>query len=116
MPTLRYEGQLAAGGSIVNLLAGSKFELLPFPAAVAIFAVQDNAGVGLLLMDFTMGNMIEVDGASVPTYTATLGPDRDKHGMGAGVSARHDRLQIKLSNTDGANASNYRVLVDIRPL
>lgn len=116
MPTLRYDAQLAAGGLIQNLLAGSKFELLPFPAAVQIFAVQDGADPGALLMDFTMGNVIEIDSAAVPTFTANLGPNQSDHRLGAGVSARHDRLQIRLQNTDAANPSNYRVLVLINPL
>lgn len=116
MPTLRLESSLAAGTSDTNLLAGSKFEILPFPAVVTIYGVQDGADAGDVTVDFTMGNQVEIDGAAVPTFTANLGPDTDKHMLGKGVSARHDRLQLKLMNADAVNASAYRFLVDIRPL
>lgn len=116
MPTIRLEDSQAAGTTDVNLLAGSKFEILPFPAVVTVYAVQDGADAGSCTLDFSMGNQIEIDGAAVPTFTANLGPNINDHKLGAGVSARHDRLQIRYSNGDAVNASNYRVLVDIRPL
>ena len=114
MPTQRFEGSLAAATSIANVLAGTKFENLPFAAAIQVFAVQDGADPGALILDMTMGNAIEVDGAAVPTYTANLGPDTDKHRIGAGVAAPFDRVQLKLTNNDAANAAAYRILVDIR--
>lgn len=116
MPTQRFEGQLAAGTSLANVLAGTKFENLPFPAAVAVYAVQDGADVGTLKLDLTMGNSIDIDDAAVPTFTATLGPNRSDHLLGAGVARAFDRVQIKLNNTDAANASNYRILVEHRRL
>ena len=118
MPTLRFEGTIAAGGQVVNVLAGSKFEILPFPSAVTLYAAQDGAVLanGGLRADFTMGNVIEIDDAWVPTKGATVGPNRNEDMLGGGVSARHDRLQLRLNNNDAANASNYRVLIDIRPL
>ncbi|GAH09287.1 unnamed protein product [marine sediment metagenome] len=116
MPTLRLEASLAAGTSDANILAGSKFEILPFPAVVRIFGTQTGADVGTLTMDFTMGNQIEIDGAAIPTEAAGIGPYDNQHGLGGGVSARHDRLQLKLMNADGSNAALYRVKVDIRPI
>lgn len=116
MPTLRLEGSQAAGTSETNLLAGSKFEMLPFPAVVTIYGVMDTADAGSVTVDFTMGNVVEIDGAAVPTFTSPLGPDMDKHLLGRGVSARHDRLQLKLVNSDAVNAAAYRFLIDIRPI
>lgn len=115
MPTQRFEGTLAAASSISNLLAGSKFENLPWPSAIAVYAVQDGAGAGKLICDVTMGNSIEIDGAAVQTTAvANDGPNRNQHLLGSGVAARHDRVQIKLTNNDAALGSNYRVLVEQR--
>lgn len=114
MPTLRFESSLAAGATDTNILAGSKFEILPFNSAVSVFAVQDGADAGDLKADFTLGNVIEIDDAAVPTFTPNQGPNRQDHLLGAGVARAHDRLQIKLVNGDAVNAANYRILVDIR--
>jgi hypothetical protein len=116
MPTLRFESSLAAATSLANLLQGSKFENLPFPASVSVFAVQDGADAGDVTLDLTMGNSIDIDGAAVPTFTANQGPNRSDHHLGTGVANAFDRVQIKLTNADAVNASAYRILVEFRRL
>jgi len=113
MANLRLEDSLAAATSDGNLLADSKFVQLPFDASIVVYAVQDGAVAGSVTLDLTMGTQIVIDGASVPTFTANLGPNRSDHMLGGGTAAAHDRVQLKLTNADPANASNYRILVDI---
>lgn len=114
MPTLRFEGSLAAGASDGNILANSKFVQLPFPASVSVYATQTGADVGDLSIDWTLGSSIEIDGAAVPTEAAGIGPYTNRHLLGSGVAAAFDRQTIKLTNADAVNAALYRVLVVIR--
>ena len=113
MPSLRFTTTaLAAGGIVQNLLTGSKFEYLPSPAAIIVYAVADAAGVQL---ELTFGNVIECDQMDLPVAAATVGPLISDHRVASGIAAAGDRLQIKLQNT-GAGATNIRTFVDIRPL
>lgn len=105
--------QIAASGSVTNLVSGSKFEFLARNSVVELFACQDNADVGSVLMDVSFGNVLEGDALAVPTFTANLGPDRDKHKLISAVAAAGDRLQIKVQNTDAVNATNLRTLITI---
>lgn len=113
MPSLRFTTTaLAAGGIVQNLLTGSKFEYLPSPAAVVVYACADAAGVQL---ELTFGNVIECDQMDLPVRAATVGPLLSDDRIASGVAAAGDRLQIKLQNTGGAG-TNIRTFVDIRPL
>jgi hypothetical protein len=113
MASLRFEASLAASTTLTNLLAGSKFEFLPAPSAIMVYGVQDGADAGTLTLDATFGNVIEGDNIAVPTFTAALGPDRDKHLLVSGVGLGGDRIQLKLVNADAVNAAAYRFLVII---
>lgn len=113
MATMRFEDSLAAATTDNNILAGEKFEILPYNAVVTVYAVQDGADPGDLKLDFTLGNAIVIDSAAVPTFTANLGPNRADHLLGSGIARAHDRIQVKLVNGDAANASAYRVLIDV---
>lgn len=114
MPSLRFvTTALGAGGVIQNLLTGSKFEYLPAPAAVIVYAAADAAGVN---MEVAFGNVIEADQLDIPVGPAAgQGPNLQDHRIASGVAAAGDRLQVRLQNTGGA-ATNIRTLVEIRPL
>lgn len=121
MPTLRLTSTVPAGGVIINQMAGSKFEQLPFPASIAIYQTASGTiADGSVTCDVTMGNSIEGDGLSVPvvdgTVTGDVGPQRNRHLVASGVASAHDRIQIKLSNGDAAEAAVVISLIEIRPL
>lgn len=116
MAVHRFEGSLAAATTIANLLTGSRFEQLPFPATVLVYAVQDTADAGSVILELSVGNSLEIDNAAVPTFTANLGPNRTDHFLGSAIARAHDRIICKLINNDAVNASAYRVLIEIRPL
>ena len=122
MPTLRLADTVAAASTITNLMTGSKFEQLPFPASLAIYATASGTGIvdGEVLMDVTMGNAIEGDQLSVPVVDASVtgdaGPQRNRHLVASGVAAAHDRVQIKVSNSDAVNPATVLALIEIRPL
>jgi hypothetical protein len=116
VPTIRDNTQIAGGASIANLIAGSKFEFMPRAMAIAIYSVEDNAtAAGDVTMDVTFGNAVEGDSLAVPTFTANLGPDKDKHLIASGIAAAGDRLQLKVNNA-GVAAANLRTLIDLRPI
>lgn len=118
MPSIRQSTNLGVGAVNTNILAGSKFEFLPTPCAVIVYAVVDavsdvSNGVNL---ELSMGNVVEADAVRVPREPAAgLGPDMQNHRVAAGVGAGGDRVQIRLSNQSGV-AGNVRTLVEIRPL
>ena len=115
MPSIRDSRTVAAGVTVVNLLSGSKFEFMPVPAAVLVYAMHDAGGP--VLMDVTFGNVVEGDALVVPsTGTAGAGPFLDADLLASGVAAAGDRLQIKVTNTHATTTANLRTVVQIRPL
>lgn len=115
MPVIRDERVIAAGAAVANILAGSVFEFVGQPTAVMIYGVMDGPAVGTVSMDCLFGSTVEAQTLQVPTFTATLGPNRSDHLLVSGIATPGDRLQIRLANGGGANA-NTRVVVDLRPL
>ena len=118
MPSIRQSTALAIGAVNTNILAGSKFEFLPNPCAIVVYAVVDAAGDALagVNLELSMGNVVEADAIRVPREpTAGTGPDMQNHRVAAGVGAGGDRIQIRLSNQSGA-AAVVRTLTEIRPL
>lgn len=116
MPSIRDSRTVLAASTVTNILAGSKFEFMPQAAAVMVYAVQDLAVGGPVVMDVTFGNVVEGDGLIVPQNTVGLGPDTQNHMIASGVAAPGDRLQISLQNTHATVNTPVRTLVVIRPL
>jgi hypothetical protein len=115
MPTLRFNTDIpAAGGSVPNLLTGSKFEYLPGPATVIVYAVATVAGVD---MECTAGNTVETDALEVPLQPlAGVGPSVQDDRIASFTAAAGDRLTIRLFNRAGGAGVDVRTLVEIRPL
>lgn len=117
MASLRQAGALAAGGTIVNVLAGENLEFVgQRPAAVKIFAVQDGVGPTELVMEVTFGNSVSGRSIVVPVFTANQGPNVDQHEVNAGVAMPGDRIQIKLQNLAAAATANWRILTVVDPV
>lgn len=115
MPTLRFNTTIAAaGGTVQNLLAGSKFEYLPVPAAIVVYSAADVAGVDL---ECTTGNTVETDALEVPVAPAAgQGPNIQDHRVASFVGTAGDRLTLRLFNRAGGAGAIVRTLVEIRPL
>lgn len=107
--------QLPIGGTIQNLVAGSKFEFLPMNAAVRIYAVADQVDI---TVDFTLGNVIVGDDLLVPLapdgVAGVLGPNTNEHRIAVGAGAAGDRIQLRV--TGGAAATTVRFLIEILPV
>lgn len=115
MPTLRFNTTIAAaGGSVPNLLTGSKFEYLPVPATIVLYAVASVAGVDL---EATAGNTVETDSLEIPLQTvAGAGPSVQDDRIAAFTGAAGDRITVRLFNRAGGAGAVIRTLVEIRPL
>lgn len=117
MPTLRFNTTIAAaGGQVANLLAGSKFEYMPGPASIVVYACGDQAGVDL---ECSAGNSVETDSLEIPAVTAAdagTGPSVQDHRVAAFLAAPGDRLTLRLFNRAGGAGAIVRTLVEIRPL
>ena len=118
MALLRQADTIAASGVNQNIVAGSKFEFMARNSVVEVFACADGTTLAEtdLKMDVSFGNVLEGDNLAVPMFTASLGPDRDKHKLISAVAAAGDRLQIKVTNADAVNAANLRTLIVITNL
>lgn len=117
MPTIRGEPIIAAGANVANLIAGSQYEFPEFAAHIGVFAVRDGPGLpSLLFLDQVFGSIIEGDSVIVPTFTATLGPDTNRHQIFGAVTRPGRRLILRARNTDGVNAQNLRFLMKITPI
>lgn len=115
MPSMRFTSTLVANLPIVNLLAGSKFEFLPVPSLVEVFAVSDKDDTNL---ELTMGNVIEFDQMPAPfALVAAGGPLVKDHKIGGGVGAAGDRVVLKVQPASASVVANgLRVLVVITPI
>lgn len=114
--TFRFSQLIAAGGSNVNILAGSLYEFLNGPTGLAIYAVADPAGANTapMLMRFLLGQAIILDDYPIPTFTPAQGPNRDQHGIAQVVGSGGDRVVIALRNADAALGWNTRVVVEFK--
>lgn len=111
----RFTGALAVLAQNPNLVAGTIFEFTgPRPRRVSIWAVQDGAAVATpLVMSVTSGTNVQVEANTpVANFTVGQGPFRDQHGVVTFLSAPGDRLVLPLRNTDPANVSNFRFLIE----
>lgn len=113
MPTLRFVNTLAAAETVANLLAGSKFEYLPVPAAISVFSCAAVDGVD---MECSTGNVVETDSLELPRRAANTGPLTNEDRVAAFVGSPGDRLQVKLFNRAGGAGAVVRTLIEIRPL
>ena len=113
----RFTGSLLLLASLPtgNLVAGTIFEFTGArPRRISIWGVQDGAAAATpLVMSVTSGTNVQVESNTpVQTFTAQQGPFRDQHGIVTFISAPGDRLVIPLRNTDPANTSNFRFLIE----
>lgn len=115
MPTLRFNTTIAAaGGQVLNLLAGSKFEYMPGPASIIVYAVASATGVD---MECSAGNTVETDSLEIPLNVAAgLGPSIQDDRLAAFTAMGGDRLTVRLFNRAGGAGAIVRTLVEIRPL
>jgi hypothetical protein len=113
----RFTATIAALASIPqnNLVAGTIFEFTGAkPRRISIWGVQDGAAVATpVVMSVTSGTNVQVEANTpVQSFTVAQGPFRDQHGIVTFVSSPGDRLVIPLRNTDPANPSNVRFLIE----
>ena len=100
-----------ASTTVVNIMAGTKFEFLSRPAQVRVYAASDITA-GVLNVDFTLGNVVVAENIAPSTVADNTGPNRNEHLMASGQGAAGDRIQIRLQET-AAVAKPVRFIVDI---
>jgi len=115
VPSLRFNTTIAAaGGTVDNLLTGSKFEYMPGPATIIVYSVAGVAGVDL---DCSAGNTSETDKLEIPLQSvAGAGPSVNDDRVASFTAAAGDRLTVRLFNRAGGVNAVIRTLIEIRPL
>jgi len=127
MPTFSDSILVGAGATIINVLAGSKFEFVgQLPSQVNLYAVASEfvLGVPQIFHDLTLGTVVIADPSAVagePDAVAGAGssgqgPFRDRHLFTGGQGSAGDRVQIRVTNNDAVNAARYRLIVDFNPI
>lgn len=115
MSIFRSTTTLAAAGVNPNLLNGSKFEFLSGPAVVSLWAT-DFGGAAASELTFTLGNVVVAENIPVNT-SATAGKiEMQNDGIGSGVGAGGDRIQIAARNTDAGATTAISILLQINEL
>lgn len=131
MPSMRFtSGPLTAGQIVTNVLSGSKFEFLPVPSMVEVFAVTDSGGAANAgaQLELTLGNVIVFDQMECPSVSNNTGapgiglysqgPNVQDHRVGGDVGAAGDRVVLKIQQGSVAQAAanTVRTLIVITPV
>ncbi len=128
MATIRDNRNVAAGVTVTNILAGSKFEFMRVPSTVLVYAKLDiinTAGAQEgATMTVSFGNVVEGDTLEIPQVRvgalggagSGVGPNINEDLLVSGVADAGDRLQIQITNTADAEAVDVRTLVKISPI
>ena len=109
MPIIREALTFTANEVKTNILSGSKFEFLPRPSVVRVYASQSTANE--VELDFSLGNVVVFEDVNPNAGTAGA-VNRDTDLIGQGVGAGGDRIQIRATETSGTT-SDATVLVEI---
>src|SRR5262245_39585247 len=112
---------LAAAATNASVLAGNRFEFMPRTSHIAIYAITHAAGAptsstgitNSVFMTVSFGNVILLDGGSIPL--STTGLKINEHLMVSGVASGGDRLIISVTNGTGV-AIDIPILVVITDL
>lgn len=115
MPTHAYRQQIAIGGQVDNIMAGTPWVYAPRACRITIWASQVGAPVATpLLMDVMFGNAVYADGLGIGIGDAAagLGPNKSRDHIMTEYAAAGDPIMIRLRNP-GAVASDPCVLIDI---
>jgi len=121
MPTIRFQENILAGGTVANALAGNQFEFLGAPSVVQVFAINDiSPGAGLFgvsELEVFFGQEIQLP-QSVLGDNANAGefPKVPDDELVNDVGAPGDRLVIRLTETGGALAVIVNGMVKITPI
>lgn len=112
MPTVNKLVTVPLNGVIDNVLSGSQYEYLPFPAYIEVGLT--GAAIGVLTTIFSGPDVLAEEGA-VSLGTANVYPKYPDEFYYTDEAAPGDRLRIQLRNTTGANII-VAASVRIRPL
>jgi len=105
-----------SGTTNVNLLTGLKQEFLSRPAAVKLYAVQEQVATSNLEVTLTLGNVVIGEDLNPNEAAAAgAGPKLNEDILTGGVGAGGDRIQIRVRETVGGVGDDgiIRWLVDI---
>lgn len=107
LPSGQSTYNVAAGGVVGNVLAGTMFEFVGSRRrAIRVWAVQDTIANANMTMRVTYGTIVAVeDGFVLPTVPAATpgeGPARQDHEVCAFLAAPGDRIVISLRNAGSA--------------
>lgn len=112
MPIFQHTEQLAASGTNVNIMTGSKFEFLPRNSVVRVYAVSDAGDV--VDLDFSLGNVVVGEDLNLFQVAAGTGPNRNESLLAQGAGMAGDRIQIRITEITATPATaEVRVLVEI---
>lgn len=126
MPTIRITVLPTAAGGLANstnpnVVAGNRFEFMPGPTLIRVYAASAGAAglvEGEVTTTISFTNVVQLDSGSIPVVGTTLtgAPNRNEHMLIAEAAAGGDRLIISCTNLDAAIAATTVFLIDLVPI
>lgn len=112
MPTVNKQVSVPANGTTDNVLSGSQYEYLPFPAYIEVGL--STTATGILTTIYSGPDVLAEEGA-VTVGTANVYPKYPDDFFYTDEAAAGDRLRVSLRNTT-AGALVVMASIRIRPL
>lgn len=102
MPTISGRNSIAAGGTVINVLAGSQYEFAPFDGTIEVGVMADKNLTQLAL--FSGPDVLAEPGSSCPFAAAEAMPKYPDDYHWEDEVAAGDRLKLQLTNGNAATA------------
>ncbi len=114
MPSVNRKLTVAAGGFVENVMSGSQFEYMPFPAVLTIAAVTDIVAAPVPNLDITFGNAVIVQQGDISgEAVAGGGPRFNEDVVAKDAASAGDRIIVRLNNPNvGAADVNIKIKID----
>ena len=114
MPLATFRNSVAGATTVDNVLTGSQYEILTYPAAIMIGIVQDAGTIGDIVATVLSGT--DTLGEEQPVSNANRIPIFPDDYTYRDIAAMSDRLKVKLRNTTAATTRIVYTAVSIEPL
>ena len=114
MPTATFRNVVAGATTVENVLVGSQYEILTYPAEVFIGITQDAGTIGDIVVTIYSGTDVLAEEQPISAANRIpLWPDDFPYND---IAAAMDRLKIKLRNTTAATSRTVLTMLRLNPL
>lgn len=114
MPTATFRNSIAGATSVTNVLTGSQYEILTYPAEIWIGLTQDAGTIGDVVATIFSGTDVLAEEQPISAANRIpIWPDDFPYND---VAAAMDRIKIQLRNTTAATTRIVLTTLRLNPL